>query len=303
MLELCWKGAKEIPLKKSPNNAVRKFLKDGDTCLMEGYAEKDGVKVGFGTIFNKVVPAGTVPTPTKKVTSSGCGYSNFKLYSYWRSTASWRVRIALALKGVQYEYEAANLATLVGNTSASLPELGAVNSAEQVPVLTFTGPDGASHTLTQSMAILDFLDSIFPECPLLPKDPLAKARCMQIAEVVNSGVHPGQNLSVLRQVKQAEVVGSGDVVDGKGLAKAHLEKGLAHLEALVAASARENSFAGGTEFPSLADLFIIPQLYNAGRFGIDMAAYPSLVAMEMMCSGLEAFKVARPETQPDAPSS
>jgi maleylacetoacetate isomerase len=108
---------------------------------------------------------------------------------------------------------------------------------------------------------------------------------------------------VLRQVKSAELVGSGETVDGKGLAKAHMEKGLAALEALVAASSRENSFAGGTDFPSVADLCIIPQLYNANRFGVDMAPYPSLVAMELLCGGVAAFAAARPEVQLDAPSA
>lgn len=305
MLELCWKGAKEIPLVNSPSGAVRKFLKDGDECIMDGFGQGDGFRVGFGIVRNKVLPAGTaVPPAVPQV--SGSGYSNFKLHSYWRSTSSWRVRIALALKGVQYETIPANLATLVGNTSASLPALAAVNSLEQVPVLTFDGPDGVTHSLTQSMAILDFLDAIFPNAPMLPADPLARARCLQIAELINSNIQPGQNLSVLRQVKTAELVGSGETVDGKGLAKAHMEKGLAQLEQLVAAASscsREGSFAAGTEFPSLADLCLVPQLYNAHRFGVDMAPFPSLVAMDLLCGGVQAFQAARPEGQPDAPPS
>ena len=92
-------------------------------------------------------------------------------------------------------------------------------------------------------------------------------------------------------------------MDGKGLAKAHIVKGFAALEALVAANSRENTFAGGTEFPTLADICIIPQLYNAGRFGVDMTPYPSLVAIEMLCGGIGAFQAARPEVQPDAPPS
>ena len=190
MLELSWKGAKEIPLEKSKNGAVRKFLRDGDECIMEGFGQGDGYRVGFGTVRNKVLPAGSsVPQPPARASASG--YSNFKLHSYWRSTSSWRVRIALALKGIQYETVPANLATLVGNTTASLPELAELNSMEQVPVLTFDGPDGTHHSLTQSIAIIDFLDSISPAGPLLPKDPLARARCLQIAELVNSCIQPG----------------------------------------------------------------------------------------------------------------
>ena len=192
MLELCWKGSREIALEKSPNNAVRKFLRDGDECTMTGFGQGNGYRIGFGMVTNKVLPAGS-PAPVISQPPAGHGYTNFKLYSYWRSTSSWRVRIALALKGVQCEMETANLATLVGNTSASLPELAKVNSLEQVPVLTFNGPDGTPHSLTQSVAILDFLDSVFPNPPLLPKDPLQRAKCMEIAEVVNSNIQPGKN--------------------------------------------------------------------------------------------------------------
>lgn len=118
----------------------------------------------------------------------------------------------------------------------------------------------------------------------------------------------GQNLSVLRQVKAAELVGSGETVDGKGLAKAHIEKGLVQLERLVAAAALTSThpyscFAAGTSFPTVADLCVVPQLYNAGRFGVDLAAFPSLLALEALCAGVEAFQVARPEVQADAPPS
>jgi maleylacetoacetate isomerase len=98
-------------------------------------------------------------------------------------------------------------------------------------------------------------------------------------------------------------VGSGATVDGKGLAKAHIEKGLTQLEQLVSECARDNTFAGGTEFPTVADLCVIPQLYNANRFAVDMTPFPSLVALEQQCGGLQAFQAARPEVQPDAPPS
>jgi glutathione S-transferase len=111
----------------------------------------------------------------------------------------------------------------------------------------------------------------------------------------------GQNLSVLRQVKQAEIIGSGEVVDGKGLAKVNIEKGLTQLEALVSSISKDNTFAGGTEFPSLADICVVPQLYNARRFEIDLTPYPSLTAVEILCNGLESFQIAKPEVQPDAP--
>lgn len=109
MLELSWRGAKEIPLVNSPNNETRKFLKDGDTVIIKGLAVSgDGsYRIGFGEVSGRILPAGTVsstPTiPQTISTNTFAGYSNFKLYSYYRSSSSWRVRIALALKGIQYE--------------------------------------------------------------------------------------------------------------------------------------------------------------------------------------------------------
>lgn len=109
MLELSWRGAKEIPLVNSPNNEIRKFLKDGDTVIITGYSQAgDGTyRIGFGEVSGRILPAGTLsPTPTVPGTGAKVAYSgfnNFKLYSYYRSSSSWRVRIALALKGIQYE--------------------------------------------------------------------------------------------------------------------------------------------------------------------------------------------------------
>lgn len=109
MLELSWRGAKEIPLVNSSNGDIRKFLKDGDTVIITGYSQSgDGsFRVGFGEVSGRILPAGTVsanPTiPGSVSTPAYSGFSNFKLYSYYRSTSSWRVRIALALKGIQYE--------------------------------------------------------------------------------------------------------------------------------------------------------------------------------------------------------
>lgn len=105
MLELSWRGAKEIPLVNSPAGEVRKFLKDGDDVIMTGYAAApDGsYRVGFGDVRGRILPAGTPRERVEPSTSLAQKYGNFKLYSYWRSTSSWRVRIALALKGIAYE--------------------------------------------------------------------------------------------------------------------------------------------------------------------------------------------------------
>lgn len=313
MLELSWKGAKEISLVNSPTNAIRKFLKDGDNVIMTGFAQLEGsYRIGFGDVSGKILStAPSTEAPSAQIVG-GKGYSNFTLYSYWRSTCSWRVRIALALKGIEYKNEPMDLSTLVGNTTACLPSsfTSDVNPLGQVPALTFLAPDGSIQTLTQSLAIIEFLDAIFPTPPLLPKDPLQRAKVMQIAEVVNSNIQPMQNLAVLRQVKQAQLLGEEAMTDGKGFATKNIEKGLAVLEQLVVASqsSKLGSFVGfkkgslfsaGTSFPTVADLCIIPQLYNANRFGIDLSPYPSLTAVQTLCDALTAFQDARPERQPD----
>jgi len=296
MLELSWKGAKEIKLENSPSNAIRKFLKDGDNVIMTGFAQGDSYRVGFGDVSGKVLSAGSAvaaPSPTP-----AAGYSNFTLYSYWRSTSSWRVRIALALKGISYSTVPMDLSKLVGNTTASLPAsyTGDVNPLAQVPALSFTGPDGSTHTLTQSLAIIEFLDTAFPSPPLMPRDPLQRAKATEIAEVVNSGIQPIQNLAVLRQVKQAQLLGEEEMTDGKGYAKKNIEKGLAVMERLVASGG--SAFSVGSS-PTVADLCVVPQLYNAVRFGVDLAPFPSLTAVQSRCEALAAFKGAHPEKQPD----
>eukprot|EP00604_Paraphysomonas_vestita_P003405 CAMPEP_0174821506 /NCGR_PEP_ID=MMETSP1107-20130205/9016_1 /TAXON_ID=36770 /ORGANISM="Paraphysomonas vestita, Strain GFlagA" /LENGTH=572 /DNA_ID=CAMNT_0016038639 /DNA_START=252 /DNA_END=1973 /DNA_ORIENTATION=+ len=312
MLELSWRGAKEIPLVNSPNNETRKFLKDGDTVIIKGLAVSgDGsYRIGFGEVSGRILPAGTVsstPTiPQTISTNTFAGYSNFKLYSYYRSSSSWRVRIALALKGIQYETIPIDLSKLVGNTTELLPEeLRALNPLAQIPVLVFTDPQGNVQHLTQSIAILDFLEEIVPNPPVLPSDPLSRARARQIAEIVNSGIQPFQNLSILRQVKDVELIANGDAVgvhtDGRGFAKGNIEKGLHTLENLVASlgGGVNGLYSAGTTVPTIADFALIPQLYNAGRFGIDLSQYPHLVAVNSTASVHPAFIAASPESQVD----
>lgn len=312
MLELSWRGAKEIPLVNSPNNEVRKFLKDGDTVIITGFSEAgDGsYRIGFGEVSGRILPAGTVSTkPTLPHSASKpvhSGFSNFKLYSYYRSTSSWRVRIALALKGIEYETIPIDLAKLVGNTTELLPEdFRSMNPLAQVPVLEFTDSQGQVIRLTQSMAILDFLEEISPNPPILPANPLTRARAKQIAEIVNSGIQPLQNLAILRQVKDVELIGSGEIcgehTDGRGFAKCNMEKGLASLEVLVASlgGGVNGLYAAGTVSPTIADLSLIPQIYNAVRFNIDLSKYPHLVAVNSLAVTNPAFVAASPESQVD----
>lgn len=124
-------------------------------------------------------------------------------------------------------------------------------------------------------------------------------------ELVNSGIQPMQNLSILRQVKEVELLhhdgqAAPPRTDGKGFAKVNIEKGLASLERLVAAAHVHGRFAAGTDFPTMADLFVIPQLYNADRFAVDMAHFPALVALNALVAEHPAFQAARPEVQIDA---
>ena len=191
MLELSWRGAHEIPLKNSPNGAVRKFLQDGDEVIMTGFTVGDAPRVGFGEVSGKILPAGAMDSvtssdpllvePSVSVTST-----TYRLHSYWRSTTSWRVRLALATKGIPYEYVPVNLMALAGNNTQKLPaEYKETNDMEQVPALDIITKksDGSESktTITQSLAIIEYLDEMYPgSSPLLPKDPLQRARCRQV---------------------------------------------------------------------------------------------------------------------------
>jgi len=214
------------------------------------------------------------------------------LKSYWRSSASWRVRIALELKGIPYTYEAVHLVRDGGeqHTPAHLE----LNPMAQVPHLTLVDGKGARHTLTQSVAILTLLDQLAPEPLMFPSDPWRRARVTELVEVINSGIQPIQNLSVLQAVQ---------ALGGDKVAWAHeaISRGLKALEWRCQSDAmlREGPFVMG-ETPSAFEAALIPQLYNARRFSVDTQAYPRLLELEEACGALEAFKRASPEAQPDA---
>lgn len=213
------------------------------------------------------------------------------LKGYWRSSASWRVRVALNLKGLPYTDEPVHLVR-DGGEQLKAPHL-ALNPLAQVPVLRVEGgalPAGESRLLTQSVAIMDLLDHIAPSPRMFPLDPWARARVLQLTEVINSGIQPLQNLSVLRRV--AELGGSREE-----WAAGFIERGLSALEQMC--SSGSCAFLAG-EDPTAADAALVPQLYNARRFGLDVARFPRLCAVEGRCEELEAFRRARPEAQPDA---
>ena len=210
-----------------------------------------------------------------------------KLYSYFRSSSSWRVRIALNFKGLKYSYVPVHLTRDGGQQHR--PEFLAINPQGMVPALEVE-QGGATHLLTQSMAILEYLEEAHPEPPLLPRDLFLRARTRQLAEIVNSSIQPLQNLTVLNKI--AELGGQRDA-----WAQDFLSRGLAAFERLARES--KGPHAAG-EQPTFADVCLVPQLYGARRFKLDLAPYPTCLAIEAACAKLEAFEAARPERQPDA---
>lgn len=214
-----------------------------------------------------------------------------KLYGFWRSTATWRVRIGLAYKEIPFEYEAVNLRKDGGEQNSE--DYRDKNPMRQVPLLEFSDPkSGRLVRLTQSVAILEYLEEHFGGTPLLPPDPVARAKARQIAELVNAGIQPLQNLAVTQWVKN-QLHG-----DDKAWVTHWVEKGLVSLEALVRETAGRFSVGNSV---SMGDLFIVPELYYARTFPLSLDAYPTLLRIEAACMALPAFVSAHAENQPDAP--
>jgi maleylpyruvate isomerase len=211
-----------------------------------------------------------------------------KLYSYWRSSCSWRVRIALNLKGLAYTYEAVHL--LKDGGQQHTEAYRALNPMRAVPTLEFE-EGGMKRKLTQSIAILEYLEERYRTPPLLPADPYLRARARMLAEMVNSGIQPLQNLSVLQWVKH-ELKG-----DDKAFAAYWNARGLAALETVVKETV--GTYCVG-DAVSLADICLVPQLYSARRNGVDLTPYPTLTRIEAACEKLPAFQAAHPDRQPDA---
>lgn len=207
-----------------------------------------------------------------------------RLYGYWRSSASWRVRIALAWKRLPYDYVAVHLVR--GGGEQRSPAHRARNPMAQLPVLELD--DGGS--LSQSVAILEYLEERYPTPALLPSEPVARARVRCLTEIVNSGIQPLQNLSVLGALEQAGV-------DPRGWARRVIREGLCALEASAAGTAGR-CLVG--DAPSFADVALIPQLYNARRYGAPLEDLKILLRVEGYVSQLPAFVAAHADRQPDA---
>jgi maleylpyruvate isomerase len=210
------------------------------------------------------------------------------LYTYWRSSSSWRVRIGLALKGVAHELRPVDL----GKGEQFGDAHRARSPLAQVPVLE-VAEGGRTLRLVQSMAILEWLEERFPDPPLLPRDPDGRARVRALAEHVNSGIQPLQNAIVLRMLR--EKMPGWD----REWARFHIASGLEGLERALAEGGT-GRFCHG-DAPGLADCYLVPQLYNARRYQVDLAPFRVLLRIEEACAALPAFAAAHPDRQPDAP--
>jgi maleylpyruvate isomerase len=212
-----------------------------------------------------------------------------KLYTYFRSSAAYRVRIALELKGLGYEALPVHLLRDGGEQLQAAYR--AINPAALVPAL-----DDGGAIVTQSLAILEYLDETRPQAPLLPPDPAGRARVRALALTMAADTHPLGNLRVLKYLQ-----GQLALTDETKLAwQQHwLRTGMATLEALLADGAGTGTFCHG-DVPTMADCCLVPQVFSAQRFGVDMAPYPVILRIHAHCAALPAFQRAHPSQQPDA---
>ena len=203
-------------------------------------------------------------------------------YEYWRSSAAYRVRIALNLKGVDYESRPINLL----ESEQRSDEYRALNPLGLVPMLEIDG-----HRLTQSLAIINYLDLRYPNVPLIPASAADRAHVVAMSLTVACDIHPLNNLRVLKYLKN-ELGRSQDEVDAW---YAHwIEEGLPALEAMAAPQAGKFLFG---DAPTGADVCLIPQLYNARRYNVPLDAYPTLLRAEENANKLEPFAAAHPDRQ------
>jgi maleylpyruvate isomerase len=212
-----------------------------------------------------------------------------KLYTYFRSSAAYRVRIALNLKGLPYEAVPVHL--VKGGGEQLKDDYRAVNPSALVPTLQEEGA-----TITQSMAILEYLEETHPEAPLLPSAPLDRARVRALAQMIACDIHPVNNLRVLRYLVRTLKISD----DAKDEWYRHwVDEGFAALETHLAGDSAPGRFCHG-DAPTMADCFLVPQVYNAARFDIDMTPYPRIASIDAACAALPAFAAAHPARQPDS---
>ncbi len=215
---------------------------------------------------------------------------NMKLFTYYRSSASYRVRIALNLKGLRAEHIAVNLLKL----EQRAPEYAVQNPQQLLPAL--VTEEGIS--LTQSLAIMEYLDERYPHKPLLPQEAEDRARVRALAQVIACEIAPLNNLRVRNYLTQ-----SMGLTDEQALmwTRHWIALGFSAVEAMLQ-QAQTGTYCHG-ERPTLADCCLAPQVYNAERFGVDMTPYPLIKRIAASCEALQEFLDAHPDNQPDAPGT
>lgn len=209
-----------------------------------------------------------------------------KLYSFFNSSTSYRVRIALALKGLDYDYEGVNIRE---QKNRDADYVNNINPSAAVPAL-----DDDSFVLGQSLAIIDYLDQRYPEPRLIPLDPELRARVLEFSSVISSDIHPINNLRVLRYLQEELQVTDAQK---KKWYEHWVHEGLTMAERLLQAHRRGQWCFG--ESPTLADCCLIPQLTNAERMGCDLSPFPLLLEVYNYATQQEAFQRAMPKAQPD----
>ena len=212
-----------------------------------------------------------------------------KLYGYYRSSASYRLRIILNAKGLDWEYQAVNL--LEGEQKTG--EYRALNPLGLVPVL-----DTGDAVLAQSPAVAEYLEEQYPEPALLPPDLLGRARVREMMHAVGCEIHPLQNLAVLLHIKETYSLDDAAV---QAWGRKWIDRGFSAFETLARERSSDGQFSYGNSL-TLADAWMIPQLFNAHRFEMDLTPYPTLVAIDKHCQTLDAVAASHPSKQPDAPS-
>ena len=214
--------------------------------------------------------------------------SELILHNYYRSSTSYRARIALEMKGLSYDYVPHHLR----HGEHLEPAYLAVNPQGLVPALVLD--DGA--LLTQSLAIIEYLDEIHPEPPLLPQDPLGRARVRMLAQMIACDIHPVNNLRVLTSLRTLFGAGDQDITNWF---RHWVNEGFQPLEKILASSPQTGTFCHG-EMPGLADICLAAQITSNARFGVDLTPYPTITRINAACMALPAFQKAAPQNQIDA---
>jgi maleylacetoacetate isomerase len=209
-----------------------------------------------------------------------------KLYSYFRSSAAYRARIALALKSLSYETISIHLTKDGGHQYAS--SYRAINPQMRVPALGLSNGD----VLLQSLALIEYLDETHPQPRLLPADPVARAHVRAVAQIIACDIHPLNNTGPLNYLRRNLKVDEAAI---NAWYANWVVAGFDAIEALI----KPGPYAFGSEV-GLADICLVPQVFNAQRFKVPLDAYPKIVAVDAACAKLEAFEKARPENAPDA---